>query len=186
MYWFETLAEAQMVAKALTAVRIGEPALGLYGEAADIARKVVGYNVACYRSRFDTNGIDDFGIIERWEYVDRPDLGEMGGAFVAVDTAYNLIPTDKRDQERAQAAYDAANHAAHVIYQAAAEDAMAHFRSSRYDANRFDLIDRRVVLDEAMDAAMAAYDAAMAEPLKAYVAAMASDRVRLLTRRQSV
>jgi hypothetical protein len=64
-------------------------------------------------------------------------------------------------------AYNEINVAAYATYSVAVADAWGCFRAST-DADRW------LVLDAARDAALAAYDATMIEPGKAYDAAMAA------------
>jgi hypothetical protein len=67
--------EAEKRAAQLNSERIGETALSGYGK---IARR---YTVQPHA--WECDGTPRlWGVVERWTYADRPDLGEMGGAFV--------------------------------------------------------------------------------------------------------
>jgi hypothetical protein len=48
-------------------------------------KTVTGYRVERYA------GGKGFGIVERWVYDDRPDIGEMGGGYVDLNNARRLI-----------------------------------------------------------------------------------------------
>jgi hypothetical protein len=73
---------AEDAATKWTRERKGTPYVGAAG------RTISRYIVAKYANPqgaeydFDGNGRYDWGVVERWTYDDRPDLGEFGGAFV--------------------------------------------------------------------------------------------------------
>ena len=73
---------AQDAATKWNATRKGTPS------SAGPGRTISQYIVAKYANPqgreydFDGNGRYDWGVVERWTYDDRPDLGEFGGAFV--------------------------------------------------------------------------------------------------------
>ena len=75
-----SLEAARRAAAYLSARRIGSPACAGSG------RTVTGYVVERYAMPGGTYRHGDFrhewGVVERWRYNDRPDLPEMGGAFV--------------------------------------------------------------------------------------------------------
>ena len=86
MYVYSSTYEpAAAVAATLTEKRRSDYALGWTGEPADTGRIVVGYVVKRYP------GMGGFGIVERWRYADRPELGTFGGAFIASDTIARLL-----------------------------------------------------------------------------------------------
>lgn len=84
IFGFRARSDAERAATALSARRLGEYALGMPGEPASTARKVVGYIVDNY-----ARGL--YGVVERWQYIDRPDLGDFGGAFMERATIDRLL-----------------------------------------------------------------------------------------------
>ena len=71
--------------------------------AADLNRKIAegatfcheGYTVATFHVRPHGWAADNaplaWGIVPRWHYPDRPDLGEFGGSFMPLREAFSLV-----------------------------------------------------------------------------------------------
>jgi hypothetical protein len=73
---------AERLAAALRDRRIGK-----YASLSEptASRRVIGYRVQRY------TGSAGWGIVERWVYADRPELGEFGGGFVNLADARALL-----------------------------------------------------------------------------------------------
>lgn len=89
-YYAPSKEAAERAAKRLAAYRVGLPV----SDPTMPGRTVTGYVVERYtmpNSKFRHSTIGDayhfeWGVVERWRYDDRPDLGEFGGAFVDLTT----------------------------------------------------------------------------------------------------
>jgi hypothetical protein len=84
-YTFPTRELAQAAADKWSEERKGmRPLVDARNSGRSVTRYIVGKyaNPEGAQYDFDGNGRYDWGVVERWTYDERPDLGEMGGGFV--------------------------------------------------------------------------------------------------------
>lgn len=84
MIYGTTKSEAETLAAGMSHLIGGPIVNGHDGSPADFTRTIAGFRVEKY------TGTQDYGIVMRWTYNDRPDLPEFGGGFFRLDDARRL------------------------------------------------------------------------------------------------